>query len=268
MEHWLPLYYERLETLFDYLPGAAVSLDHQAEEARAAPARSDRRFLRGAAEHRGVGRSSRGAALPAGQAGAAVSRRRRNGQRLLASAPRRASSRPFAAPERDARRVRCRRAAGENFAAERADPKIQSLRGRARPSRRRAQIAGKRAAIAAYSAGSADRLAHGAARARRSPICAAVADWRGARQAAALGASGSRSWRSSTASRPTTLVAAQRAGHARRPPGAAAAPARAISTISSPRRRASQPGDLVVHVEHGIGRYDGLETHRGRRRAA
>ncbi len=35
MEHWLPLYYESLETIFDYLPGAAVSLDHQAEEVRA-----------------------------------------------------------------------------------------------------------------------------------------------------------------------------------------------------------------------------------------
>ena len=27
-------------------------------------------------------------------------------------------------------------------------------------------------------------------------------------------------------------------------------------------------GDLVVHVEHGIGRFVGLQTHRGRRRAA
>ena len=35
MEHWLPLYYETLETLFDYLPGAAVSFDWQSEEARA-----------------------------------------------------------------------------------------------------------------------------------------------------------------------------------------------------------------------------------------
>src|ERR1700684_2421507 len=35
MEHWLPLFYETLETIFDYLPGAAVSLDHQAEEVRA-----------------------------------------------------------------------------------------------------------------------------------------------------------------------------------------------------------------------------------------
>src|SRR5207248_2765827 len=35
MEHWLPLYYETLETLFDYLPKAAISLDYQAEEASA-----------------------------------------------------------------------------------------------------------------------------------------------------------------------------------------------------------------------------------------
>ena len=46
MEHWLPFYYETLETLFDYLPGAAVSLDHQAEEARAHRLELDRRFLR------------------------------------------------------------------------------------------------------------------------------------------------------------------------------------------------------------------------------
>jgi len=36
MEHWLPLFYERLDTLFDYLPRALVLLGHQAEEAKAA----------------------------------------------------------------------------------------------------------------------------------------------------------------------------------------------------------------------------------------
>jgi len=35
MEHWLPFYYETLETLFDYLPDAAVSFDYQVAEARA-----------------------------------------------------------------------------------------------------------------------------------------------------------------------------------------------------------------------------------------
>ncbi|MBX3584555.1 MAG: transcription-repair coupling factor [Rhizobiaceae bacterium] len=33
MEHWLPFYYERLDTLFDYLPDAPVILDHLAKEA-------------------------------------------------------------------------------------------------------------------------------------------------------------------------------------------------------------------------------------------
>ena len=33
MEHWLPLFYERLETLFDYLPGSPLVFDHLAREA-------------------------------------------------------------------------------------------------------------------------------------------------------------------------------------------------------------------------------------------
>ncbi len=33
MEHWLPFFHEKLDTLFDYLPGAAVVFDHLASEA-------------------------------------------------------------------------------------------------------------------------------------------------------------------------------------------------------------------------------------------
>ena len=33
MEHWLPLFHETLETVFDYLPEATVSLDHHAQAA-------------------------------------------------------------------------------------------------------------------------------------------------------------------------------------------------------------------------------------------
>jgi transcription-repair coupling factor (superfamily II helicase) len=36
MEHWLPLFYENLDTLFDFLPRCLIMLGHQAEEARAA----------------------------------------------------------------------------------------------------------------------------------------------------------------------------------------------------------------------------------------
>ncbi len=32
MEHWVPLFHDRMETLLDYLPGASISLDHQDEE--------------------------------------------------------------------------------------------------------------------------------------------------------------------------------------------------------------------------------------------
>jgi transcription-repair coupling factor (superfamily II helicase) len=34
MEHWLPLFHEKLATLFDYLPDATITLDHQVEAAR------------------------------------------------------------------------------------------------------------------------------------------------------------------------------------------------------------------------------------------
>ncbi len=36
MEHWLPLFYSHLDTLFDYLPRCVVMLGHQAEESKAA----------------------------------------------------------------------------------------------------------------------------------------------------------------------------------------------------------------------------------------
>ncbi|MCG6884600.1 MAG: transcription-repair coupling factor [Silicimonas sp.] len=36
LEHWLPFFHERLETLFDYLPGATIALDEQSEAMRLA----------------------------------------------------------------------------------------------------------------------------------------------------------------------------------------------------------------------------------------
>ncbi|MEL7012858.1 MAG: transcription-repair coupling factor, partial [Pseudomonadota bacterium] len=34
VEHWLPFFHEHLETLFDYMPGVSVTLDHQTAAAR------------------------------------------------------------------------------------------------------------------------------------------------------------------------------------------------------------------------------------------
>ena len=36
MEHWAGLFHDHMETLLDYLPGASVSLDHQADDVLAA----------------------------------------------------------------------------------------------------------------------------------------------------------------------------------------------------------------------------------------
>ncbi len=33
MEHWLPLFQDRMETLFDYLPGTPVTIEPQGEDA-------------------------------------------------------------------------------------------------------------------------------------------------------------------------------------------------------------------------------------------
>ena len=33
MEHWLPLFHSKLETVFDYLPGTPLALEHLAEDA-------------------------------------------------------------------------------------------------------------------------------------------------------------------------------------------------------------------------------------------
>ena len=33
MEHWLPLFHDKLETLFDYLPGTPLALEQLAEDA-------------------------------------------------------------------------------------------------------------------------------------------------------------------------------------------------------------------------------------------
>ena len=78
MEHWLPLFYERLDTLFDYLPRGLVLLGHQAEEAKAARLELVAGLLR---DPRAVPAPERrqarhqGAALQAAEAGRAVSDR-------------------------------------------------------------------------------------------------------------------------------------------------------------------------------------------------
>jgi transcription-repair coupling factor (superfamily II helicase) len=277
MEHWLPFYYETLETLFDYLPGAAVSFDYQAGEARAHRFESIADFY--AARHSIAGSMSgraRGTAplyRPVRPEemflDEAEWQRALNGRAVVQLSP---FAMPAESPHPDPPLPGLAPGEGiagaldeafdagarpaRNFAIERADPKVQ-LFDAVRDYLTGEQNAGRRAAIAAYSEGSADRLAtvlreHGQGELRR------VAD------AGAL-----------------TKLPRQTVGLAILPLEEGFATETLVllgeqdilgdRLSRTPRRRRNlddfiteaaslSPGDLVVHAEHGIGRYEALET--------
>src|SRR5215469_15442444 len=154
MEHWLPLYYEQLETLFDYLPGAGISFDHQADEVR------DHR-LEAIADFYAARHNVSGAA----RAGAPVYRPVRPAQLYLDNLEWQAGLRgrpvvrlsPFTSPERADEQFDAGARPARNFAAERADPKIvlfEAVRDYLDDERK----SGRRTAVAAFSEGSAERL--------------------------------------------------------------------------------------------------------------
>jgi transcription-repair coupling factor (superfamily II helicase) len=261
MEHWLPFYYETLETLFDYLPGAAVSFDHQAADARAhrleaiADFYAARKSMSGARAHDARATAPLYRPVPPEQMflGDTEWTRALAGRAIVQLSP-------FAAPadeprpdafDAGARPVRY-------FAAERADPKV-NLFDAVRDFLVGEQQAGKRAVIAAYSEGSADRLAtvlreRGLADLRR------IADGKTALARLSKSAVG-------------LAILPLEQGYV----------SDALAIIGEPdilgdrlarapgRRRRNlddfiteaaslSAGDFVVHAEHGIGRYDGLET--------
>ena len=86
MEHWLPLFHAKLETLLDYLPGTALALEHLDEDAA-------RERLAQIADYYEARRSARGrrdAALQAAAARPALSFRRRVAQAAGNRSPRQA----------------------------------------------------------------------------------------------------------------------------------------------------------------------------------
>src|SRR5262245_21833203 len=118
MEHWLPLFHERLGTLFDYAPGAAVVLDPLVEDA------AKERLAQIADYHQ-----ARLDALDAKAAGAPY--KPLPPDRLYLSEPEwtvRLSSvplarmTPFSVPESGAKVLEIGAKQGRNFAAERAEP--------------------------------------------------------------------------------------------------------------------------------------------------
>jgi len=254
MEHWLPLYYETLESIFDYLPDAAIMLDHQAEDVRHERVATIADYYEARRE---AMRSGRGSAAP-------VYRPVRPEQAFLdekewgrALVRRRVGQfNPFTAPEGTTLTVDAGARPGPSFAEARANPKVNLFDGVRDHFASEAQ-AGRRVLIAAYSAGSADRLRtvlheHGVADLR------SAVSWDEFRTApggsvgiAVLAIEHGYVFDDTVLLTEQDILGDRLA----RPPKRRTNFDQFIAEVA-----ALQPGDLVVHAEHGIGRYDGLVT--------
>jgi transcription-repair coupling factor (superfamily II helicase) len=248
-EHWLPLFHDGLATLFDYLPDAAVTLDHQVDAAREARGSTVIDYYQ-----------ARRDAKPTTFGDAPVYKPLPPEQLYLLSAewdaalePRRvAAFSPFVEGESA---IDAGGKPGRDFAPERAAE--SNVYAALRDHVNAEQAAGQRVLLASYSGGSRDRLSlvlqdHGI-----QPLLP-VESWD---QAAALP-------KATTA----TIVLGIERGF--RTEGLTLIGEQDIlgDRLVRPRRRSRRAenfltehgslaaGDLVVHIDHGIGRYEGLRT--------
>ncbi|MEM7073619.1 MAG: transcription-repair coupling factor [Pseudomonadota bacterium] len=248
MEHWLPLFHARLETLFDYLPGASVTLDDQSDAARAARWEmvADQYEARRHAATQRRAQETAYKALPPDQlyldetAWQTVTRDRR----VLSFSPLPQAPGPGV--------VDAGARAGRNFAPERKQENVNLF------SVLKDHVEVKSAegpvVLAAYSEGARTRLE---GLVEDEGLLGAVT----VRRAADLGKRGLHlavwALEAGFEAPDLTVIAEQdilgerliRAPKKRR---------RAENFLSE--AQSLTPGDLVVHVDHGIGRYQGLEV--------
>lgn len=249
MEHWAGLFHEHMATLVDYVPGASVSLDHQAEDV--ATARFE--MVADHYEARRVPVRIAEGEVPYRPAPPATLHLTRGDWNLMLSNGAVLQFSPFAKPDasegieaggRPGPLLTEARTAGENVFAAYAVMAAGQVK------------AGRRPLLAAWSKGSRERLAN---LLRENGVAATPAeDWKAAR-ALPEGVVG------------LVVMGLERGFVA---DGICVTAEQDIlgERIARPprrRRRADQfiadateiaDGDLVVHQDHGIGRYEGLVT--------
>ncbi len=254
MEHWLPLFHAEMATLLDYVPGAAVALDHLSGEAAQArfdaiddafgarqeafAARSDSatiyRALPPEALYLGPGEWSE---LQSGRTTLLFDQFRKPGGKVTS--------------------IEAGGRVGRDFAAERAQ-KETDLFGAVLGHVRGLQGEGRRVVIANYSKGTLDRTEKLLA-VHEDAATVRVQDWKEAERLPPE----------------TVALAVLPMEHGFVATGLAVLTEQDIlgDTLTRRARRSSrraetfirevsslEPGDLVVHTEHGIGRYEGLQT--------
>ena len=256
MEHWLPLYYETLETLFDYLPKAVVSFDHRVEEVRQTRLESISEFY-AARQTLTAARTIDAAMLYKPVAPDLMFIGEAEWQRILAMRAV-AQVTPFPPPpEAPITSYDAGAHPGLNFAEARANPKINVFEV-VRDRIASLKAAGRKVAVAAFTKGAADRLNH-------------VLTERGIE-----GVEPAENWAALQELSPRrvglvvlplehgfeagrlTLISEQDilGDRLSRPPKRRRSNVdKFIAEVS-----ALSVGDMVVHSDHGIGRYEGLVT--------
>jgi transcription-repair coupling factor (superfamily II helicase) len=252
MEHWLPLFHQGMDTLFDYLPQTPVVLERLVEDA----ARERRTQI-------GDYYQARKTALEGPRTGppycplppdrlylAEADWRRHLDEAALASLN------PFAVPESGASVVDIETRNGRNFAAERAEAQATVFDALTEHVRA-LQSGGKRVAIALWSEGSRERMSHVLAEHGLAKLTN-VESWAEAltkpKSDVALAVLG---LESGFEGEGFAIVSEQdilgdRLVRPRR------ASRRAQDFIAEATSLAE--GDIVVHVDHGIGRFAGLKA--------
>lgn len=252
MEHWLPLFHDRLDTLFDYLGDTPLAIEPLAEDAaheRLAQIADHYQARKQALDEGGGGVPYK--PLPPERLYLGEEEWR---ERLLAAPLARLS--PFSGAEGAADVVETGARAGRNFAAERAEPGHNVFEDVAQHAQA-LQSAGKRVIFALWSEGSRERMGHVLAEHRLMNLTP-VGSWP---QALAL-------------PRPQTALAVLGIETGFETADVAVISEQDIlgDRLVRPRRQAKRPenfiaevtslatGDLVVHVDHGIGRFVGLRA--------
>ncbi|HEX3936937.1 MAG TPA: transcription-repair coupling factor [Xanthobacteraceae bacterium] len=252
MEHWLPLFHKNLETLFDYLSGSPVAIEPLAEEA------AHERLAQIAdyydARKEALDKSDGGASykpLPPERLYLAEAEWQ---ARLDAAAL--AKLTPFSAPDGSPDILEIGAHAGHSFSAERAAPGANVFEAVTNHVHA-LQAAGKRAVIALWSDGSRERMSHVLAEHGLHNL-ANVASWPAAqalpKPQVALAVLGLDSGFETADIALVTEqdILGERLIRARRQSKRADNFIAEVTGLSA--------GDLVVHVDHGIGRFIGLRA--------
>ncbi|QBR70135.1 transcription-repair coupling factor [Beijerinckiaceae bacterium] len=253
LEHWLPLFYEKLDTLFDYCAGAPMIFDPLLEEAASERfAQIDDYYgARKTAHDADPAHSTYKPLQPDALYLAAPEWHHRLATTSVVKVT------PFAQPDNSKGLVvDCHSKPGRTFAAERADPNANVF-GAAVDHMRALQAGGKRVILAGWTDGSRERLAHVLADhglAETAPVSSLAQALALAPSCLALAVIGIEQGFEADA---LALVGEQdilgdRLLGVRRKSRRAQDFLQEVGSLTA--------GDIVVHVDHGIGRFAGLKA--------